>query len=254
MSGFSDYRKVSIERNHEHFVYEAMARDKNSLNFLLAASALTVVLYFVPFAWILVYPFRLFVTFIHEGGHALATLLTFGSVSEIYLHPDASGETYTRGGFSLLIASAGYLSSTAYGAGLLVLGQQGKRAKGVLALTAAAILVLTGLYVKGLFGWLVGIGLTIGLAFVVIAASTQVAHFVVSFLAVQCCLNALYDLNTLFLISAVSRTPSDARNMQDYTGLPALFWAVLWLAISIIVLVQSLRKYASRSGGKPARP
>ncbi len=224
-----------------------MTRDKNSLNFLLAASALTMLLSFVPFAQMLVYPFRLFVTFIHEGGHALATLLTFGSVSEIHLHPDASGETYTRGGFSLLIASAGYLSSTAYGAGLLVLGQQGKRAKGVLALTALAILALTALYVSGWFGWLVGIGLTIGLALVAIAASTQVAHFVLNFLAVQCCLNALYDLNTLFLISAVSRTPSDARNMQSYTGIPALFWAVLWLAISIIVLALSLRRYARRA-------
>src|SRR5438046_4894936 len=116
-----------------------MAKDRDSLKFLLVASALTVILYFIPFAWLIVYPFRLFVTFIHEGGHALATLLTFGSVEAINLHVDASGETYTRGGMSLLISSAGYLSSTAYGASLLVLCRQGARAKGVLALTEAGM-------------------------------------------------------------------------------------------------------------------
>ncbi|HZS08930.1 MAG TPA: M50 family metallopeptidase [Blastocatellia bacterium] len=226
-----------------------MAKDKDSLKFLVAASALTVVLYFIPFAWLLVYPFRLFVTFIHEGGHALAALLTFGSVTEINLHLDGSGETYTRGGMGLLISSAGYLASTSYGASLLVLCRQGARAKGVLALTAAGVMALTALYVRGLFGLMVGIGLTVALVFVAVAATARIAHFLLSFLAVQCCLNALYDLNTLFFISAVSNRPSDALNMQRATGIPAVFWAVLWLAISFVVLTQALRSYTRQQCG-----
>ena len=106
-----------------------MPEDKDSLKFLLAASALTVLLWFIPFAWFVVYPFRLFVTFIHEGGHALVTLLTLGSVKTIQIHPNASGETYSYGGLSLLISSAGYLSSTAYGASLLMLCRRGSNAK-----------------------------------------------------------------------------------------------------------------------------
>ncbi|MDQ3257955.1 MAG: M50 family metallopeptidase, partial [Acidobacteriota bacterium] len=47
---------------------------------LLFAAALTVLLWFVPFAELLTYPFRIFVTFIHEGGHALAAILTGNSV------------------------------------------------------------------------------------------------------------------------------------------------------------------------------
>jgi hypothetical protein len=71
----------------------------------------------------------------------------------------------------------------------------------------------------------------------------RAAHFFLSFLAVQCCLNALYDLNTLFMISAVSRTPSDAMNMQRLTMIPAVFWAVAWLAVSVVVLAWALRKH-----------
>jgi len=41
---------------------------------LLIATAISVVLWFVPYAEVLTYPFRIFVTFIHEGGHALAAL------------------------------------------------------------------------------------------------------------------------------------------------------------------------------------
>src|SRR5688500_10187092 len=67
---------------------------------------------FCPFAEILTYPFRLFVTFIHEGGHAIAALLTGNSVESLSIATNASGETYTsRGGvFSqVFVASAGYL-------------------------------------------------------------------------------------------------------------------------------------------------
>jgi hypothetical protein len=214
---------------------------------LLAASALTVILWFIPLAWLAVYPFRLFVTFIHEGGHALATLLTFGSVERVSIYPNASGVTLSRGGLQLLVASAGYLSSTAYGTGLLMLCQRGSNAKAVLALTAAAILGLTVFFVSGTFGWVAGILLAAGLVFIALAATARVAHFFLSFLAVQCCLNALYDLNTLFVISATSNAQSDALNLQRLTYIPALFWAVTWLGASIIVLFFALRNYAHRT-------
>jgi hypothetical protein len=225
-----------------------MARDKDSLGFLLGASALTVVLWFIPFAGLLVYPFRLFVTFIHEGGHALATLITFGSVEYISIHADGSGLTYSRGGLALLVSSAGYLSSTAYGASLLALCRQGRNAKMVLAITAATILGMTVFFVSGLFGWITGILLTAGLIFIALASSARVAHFSLSFLAVQCCLNALYDLNTLFVLSATTRAQSDAVNMQRLTYIPAIFWALLWLGLSIIVLGLALRSYVKRGG------
>ena len=47
---------------------------------LLVAALISIALWFIPFAEILSYPFRIFVTFIHEGGHALAALITGNSV------------------------------------------------------------------------------------------------------------------------------------------------------------------------------
>ncbi|NJL33533.1 MAG: hypothetical protein HC893_06330 [Chloroflexaceae bacterium] len=51
-------------------------------------------------------------------------------------------------------------------------------------------------------------------------------------------LNALDSVFGLVWISS-SRADvlTDARNMQLMTGIPALFWALLWSAISLTVLI-----------------
>lgn len=217
----------------------------DGFQFLLLASGLTIILWFIPGAWWLVYPFRLFVTFIHEGGHALMTLLTGGAVNGLRIHLDASGETLSVGGFPLFIASAGYLASTIYGASLLALCRDGKNAKAVLTITAACILGLTLFFARGVFSLMTGIGLAIALVFVALALSERVTHFFLGFLAIQCCLNALFDLRTLFLLSALSNTPSDAFNMARMTGVPAVFWALMWLGGSLAVLWVALRSFGN---------
>ncbi len=223
-----------------------MSEERKSLNFLLGASALSLILSFIPFAGFLIYPFKLFVTFIHEGGHALAALATFGQVEQIVINPDTSGVTLSRGGSGIITASAGYLTSTLYGAFLLWMGNRGKHAKAGLGFSALLILGLTFFFMHGLFGWLTGLALAAGLIFFAAMSSQKIAHFFLSFLAVQCCLNALYDLQTLFIISANTREASDAMNMQRMTFIPAIVWALAWLGLSIIVLFFALRPYFRR--------
>lgn len=210
---------------------------------MITASVVSVILSYVPFAGFLVYPFKLFVTFIHEGGHALVTLLTFGSVQGIGINLDTSGTTQSIGGVSLLISSAGYLTSTIYGALLLMAARSASLVKAGLALSALAVLGLTLVFVNGFFGWLSGIGIATILVISSAVLSTRAAHFFLSFLAVQCCLNAIYDLRTLFVISAISGQPSDAMNMQRLTLIPAAVWALTWMLISLVILWVALRGY-----------
>ena len=221
---------------------------KESIGFLLVATALTIVISYMPFGTFVVYPLRLFVTFIHEGGHALAALLTLGRVDHMVIHANGAGETYTAGGLTILISSAGYLASTAYGAGLLTLLHDGGRAKAVLTVTAAIILTLTGFFAADQFSLFIGIALTGLLIWVAIGWSARWAHFFLSFLAVQCCLNAFYDLKTLFLISATTNLHSDAVNMQEATMIPAVVWASAWTILSILALAFALKMYAQNLG------
>src|SRR4030095_16049392 len=125
---------------------------------LLIAAVISVILWFIPFAEILSYPFRLFVTFIHEGGHAIAALLTGNSVGSLSVALNASGETYTtKGGLfsQVLVSSAGYLGSMAYGSLLLVLIRKAVAARVVLIGSAAIVFALTIIYglLSPIFSW-----------------------------------------------------------------------------------------------------
>ena len=230
---------------------------------LLVATALSVLLWFIPFAEVLTYPFRIFVTFIHEGGHALAALLMGHSVQSLSVHSDASGLTITtgqRGLFSeMFIASAGYIGAMAFGALLLVLIRRATAARIVLLSSAAFIFALTMIFglIKPLF-WFdtwSGIPFTlvagtfIPLALVLIArfASARVATFFVSFLAVQSVLNALFDLKTVLFLSSpfVQPVSTDAANMAQATGIPALLWATLWIVLGMGLLWFVMRLYVA---------
>ena len=234
---------------------------------LLAAAALSILLWYVPFAWVLSYPFQLFVTFIHEGGHALAAVLTGNSVRSLSVALDTSGLTETltpQGSFfsQMLIASAGYLTASGFGALLLWLVRRRVKARVVLVGSAAIVLGLTVV-----FGFLVPLtslsfspftvvsGLIIALGLLAAAryAPPRVRNFLVSFLAMQCVLNSLFNLRDLFVLSLNTNAQTDAGNMQALTGIPSIFWALFWVAVSFVILTLALRAYAV-SKDKPAQP
>lgn len=221
---------------------------------LLIALGLTIMLWFIPFAGFLTYPFRLFVTFIHEGGHAFAALLTGAEVRGLRVAPNASGLVYTVGDgrlSAIVVASAGYLGAMAYGVLLLTLVRRAAAARAVLYGSAAFVLVLALVYgFPSPFTLAAGVLLALALAAAARYLDPRWASFLVGFLAVQCVAGALYDLGTLLSLSApfASDARTDATVMAAATGLPALFWALLWIAVAIAMLVLALRAYAA---GRP---
>ncbi|MEQ9673608.1 MAG: M50 family metallopeptidase, partial [Roseovarius indicus] len=56
-----------------------------------------------------VMPLKLLVVFLHELSHAVATVLTGGSVVGMSLDPMQGGSVTARGGWRFVILSAGYL-------------------------------------------------------------------------------------------------------------------------------------------------
>ncbi len=229
---------------------------------LLIAATISVLLWFIPFAEFLTYPFRIFVTFIHEGGHAIAALLTGNSVAGLNVNPNASGETYTtQGGLisQFLISSSGYLGAMAFGALLLLLIRKTIAARIVLLSCGILIFALTMIFglIKPIFSmnaWsgipftlLAGTVISVGLILIARFASLRVATFFVSFLAVQCVLNALFDLKTVFFLSSpfVPAVATDAVNMARVTGIPAIFWTLVWIALALGMLWFVMRLYVA---------
>lgn len=238
---------------------------KPQLKLLLIATVITIALWFIPFAEYLVYPIRLFTTFIHESSHALMALLTGGSVSSLTIASDGSGVVYSvPSGFfgQILTASAGYLGTTAFGVFLLYLIRKSFSPNKVLTGLSLYIMAITVVFsivfsFFNIFSLQVGIssvaftilaGMSISAALFIAGkySSIKTANFAVAFLAVQCLFNAFLDLKNLFMINAPligSDIKTDAANMANATGLPAIAWVAIWILVSAVMISIGLRLY-----------
>lgn len=234
---------------------QSQSEVKASFKLLVFASLLTLALWFIPFAGVITYPIRLFVTYMHEIGHALAALVTFGGVNRVALDWSGSGVTFTQGGLGLLISSAGYLTTTIYGSALLLVLRRQRNAKLAAIGTGGLLLIITALFGGNIVAWLAGLVFGAVCVLLGLKGRPKLVHFCMSFLAVQCLLNAFYDLRTVLYLSAFDPGfPTDARNMSEATGgfLPPVVWAAGWALLSagvvagtLLIYYRSLRERAS---------
>ncbi|MEP6756109.1 MAG: M50 family metallopeptidase [Chthonomonadales bacterium] len=218
---------------------------------LILATVVSLILWQAEGARDLLYPIRLFVTVVHEGFHALVTVLTGGRVVSITINPDTSGVTLSQGGMPFWIFMAGYLGAALYGSCAIHLCRHRGGGRGGLIFLAATMLVIAGLWINP-FGpdWF-------GFVYAVVAAGLlaagakwmkeSTAAAIVSFLSVQVCLNAIFDLRDLLLITTNTNRPNDAVFMaNEYWGAP-WFWAGLWSITSLLMLWLSLKLFWRKS-------
>jgi hypothetical protein len=200
-----------------------------------------------PWGRLALYPFTLFTTWVHECSHALAAVLLGGSVSSITIQTDTSGLTRSLMPASRLaqglVASAGYLGASLVGCCLITASRVPRRAKPILWGLGAFMLVTLVLWIRNPFGAFVV--LAWGVALLALGrrgGHGGVAGFVLTVLAIQVALNAVFDIRMLFLV----RGPSDAATMARLFVAPSWVWAGLWMAMSVAMLVSTLRATAGR--------
>jgi hypothetical protein len=210
---------------------------------LVIALVLSVALWVIPGASLLLLPIHPYLTFVHEGWHALVAVATGGHVSQVHISTGNGGVTLLSGGATLLIASAGYVGSALSGAAFLALLPR-PRALRVALLAQYLWLVAVGvLWDHDLNAWLYLIGF--GVTLYVLAQKLREAWFAIAagLLAIQLDLAILGDLRTLLLINTtpVGQVHNDALVAAQVSHLPALFWVLLWAAIDAALLIWSLR-------------
>lgn len=228
---------------------------------LLGALLASVVLFNVPYGQYVLYPFKLFSTWLHESSHGLAALLVGGDFQRMVIRADTSGTAYHTATSSVFahafVTSAGYLGTSFFGALLLWLGTKSeRRSRLVLLGIGVTMLLMDVVFMRNLFG-LVAIGvLGGGLIVVSRKAGTAVASGLLHLLAAQSCLNALLDIRVLFQVGSATvpgQGRSDAASMADLMLLPYWFWATLWMAISVVLLAFALWRVWRREG-RASRP
>ncbi len=212
----------------------------------LIAAGVTLALWALPGAGLILLPLEYFNTHLHELCHALAATATGGQALRIEVFANGSGVTpiaVPQSGPSLLIsASAGYVGAAFLGGLMLLLARTPKAAKTFLFGLAVALAVSMLVWVRG--DW-VGIGsgiLWIGL--LVVAARRLEGDglvFAAQFLGVQQCLRAAKSLYVLLNINAFGDVQNDAALAEKATGLPSLAWALIWCGLSAAWMVVALR-------------
>ncbi len=209
---------------------------KRRLVLPLAFGLLFVVLFDSPF----VYPFRLFVVFLHEISHGLAAVATGGAIVSIAISPDEGGVCLTRGGWPFLVLNAGYLGSLLFGALFLLLGARRRSAAPVVASIGAFTLVATLLYVRSVFGFVYCVLAGLALLLVATKLPGEVSEIVLAAIGAMSALYAIADMVSDAVVRQVAA--SDASQLAQATGLPALLWGVLWIAASVVTLAAVARR------------
>lgn len=249
-----------------------MRRENHELPTLAIALLASLVLWNMPFAGVLLYPFKLLATWLHELSHGMAMIITGAGFDHIIIYRDTSGLAYAYtsvGSFgTAIIAAAGYMGTPLWGAALLFFTPTAKAARTALIVLAVLLVGTTILVVAPApngdkFGQFVtpAIGAAIALAAILLPDRWRIlfAHF----LATQSCVNALLDIRVLLRPSQVvdgkNAGMSDAHNMAlstfGTTDTWAVWtWAIIWLAWSLAVLFVALRLSGSRASRSAARP
>jgi hypothetical protein len=211
-----------------------------------AAFTLALILWNVPQLDFLMYPLRLFVTFIHETGHGLAAMISGGRFVGFQVFESGAGVATTVGGSRALILPAGYLGAALFGAALFYIAHTVRNSRLVSLALGVGLALVTILYTGLLTGnfsfvaffvGLIGAGLLIWLG----RRGSQDANLLVlNLLAIITGLNAVLDL--LFLVGnsgvGIGQVRNDAAAFSANVApiLPGSVWAAIWALLAVLLL------------------
>ena len=220
---------------------------------LIVAALATLVGFLLPVVQKILLPLQYLNTHLHEFSHAMVAILTGAEVEKIIVNVDGSGVTPVRGGSLLLVASAGYLGASLFGAAMIYFAKTEKGAKSMLGLLSALLFWSLVVWVRGdVVGEAAGIGWVFMLGLLAYALKGQSLMFCAQILGLQQCLNSVRSLFTLVQLSTSTEVHSDATILYQASGIPPMAWAIGWSGFSLALVVWTLRKSwspASRRAG-----
>jgi Peptidase M50B-like len=214
---------------------------------LLAAVAVVWLLeHVIPFGSLILYPFTLWTTWVHEMGHGVAGLLLGGRFEHLVIYWDGSGyaQTSAPGWRDALVCAAGMLAPPFVGAVLLILSRGARRSfLALLALSFAMILSVL-VWVRSPAG-LVAVPLTAAAtALFARRGSPAERVWLTQLLAITLALDTLWRMIPYALSSTAevggSESRSDVAGIADVLGGPQFFWGLLIIAVALAFLAVGL--------------
>ena len=220
----------------------------NRRRMLLLVALASVIAYFL---WnsdslgFIMYPVRLFVTYVHEAGHALAALLTGGEVLGFAVSANGSGVAGTAGGTRAIILPAGYIGAALFGSLLFyVINRFPGRTEAIAGLLGIGIIVFSAFFARpdgtGVpLALIVGIGVGLGLMFMGWKANASINLVVLNVLAIITALNAFFDIWAIVKAPDLGRegilNDAGAFSQEIMPLVPANVIGLAWAGIALIL-------------------
>jgi hypothetical protein len=199
---------------------------------------------------VIIKPLKIFAVFLHELGHSLMSVIFGYGIQGIRINLDESGYAITlpKDSFSaFMIANGGYLGSVFFA--LLILQLKRTKFKKYLLGSIAIILLIVSLrYGDSVFTILYSATFVAFVLLLYMMRNEKLNDWVIDIIGISSAVYAVYDtfvdtillqLNIHFNIIPGWKTAqpmTDAVQLQNMTGIPAIIWGVTWLMISLAAI------------------
>ncbi len=183
-------------------------------------------------------PLKILVVFFHEGSHALAAILTGGSVLRMEIIPNQGGSVLSQGGNAFAIVTAGYLGSLVIGALLLVLASHSRADRWIMGLLALSMALLSVFFVRNLYGLSFGFGGAIAGLVSAYYFSDRINDFLLRLIGLTSMIYVPLDIFSDTL--ARPHLHSDARILAELVGGTTQMWGFMWLMLSVPIILVAL--------------
>lgn len=216
------------------------------LGLLAIAGGALILEHLVPFGALVLYPFTLLATWVHEMGHGLAAIAAGGAFDHLEIFSDASGLALTSsrpGWHAAAVAAAGLLAPPVVGALILAFARGPRRGGVVLLALSGAMLLSLVFWVRSVVGVV-----TIAPMAAILGAlglwGGPTRQPMAQLVGVLFALDTLSRINYLFMSSAVIggvQRQSDISAVAAGMGGPQLLWSVAIAAVDLVFLALGLR-------------
>ncbi len=201
----------------------------------------------VPFGRLVLYPFTLLATWVHETGHGLAALATGGQFLRLLIFADASGLAETRVASptaTAIMCLGGLWAPPLVGAVLLAVARGPRRARAALAVLAALLLLTLALWVRSPAGFIAVPACAALLGWAAWRWQPARRLLLAQFLAITLALDTVgrlvgYALSSSATVGGHERK-SDVAAIADAVGGHYLAWGVLVITVALALLAVGL--------------
>ncbi len=172
-------------------------------------------------------PINLFVTYLHEFGHALGALLTGGEVISLQVNEDGSGVTTSRGGWRSIIIMGGYIGSAIFGNLLFLIGARWPKTAQITIYILASTMAISAIVWHNSM-YTTTFLLIFAIALYLIASKTNLDRDILMFLGIA---------SIIFIIQDFNVGPSSDLKMyaKEMVFLPADVWKYIWLIVVVLL-------------------